>query len=310
MSARDFERVLAADSSCGRLSLGSDGSGVDLAPIVGIGRRCADCQRGSVSLFVLFMGLAMYAIVAMVWNTGAVAERKVETQTAADSAAYAAATWHSRAINVINATNQQILRDASTLTFLYTMSMWQRYAWLQIVGVRVQGALDVASGLTSLNPIVAAIGVVKLESADEQEDTLKSIMAETGTPTAMLSQAVMIKSHLQQLYEYQRAWVDKVPGLIEQQTALLEDYYDCDITVSSAAGPGSVGPPLQEGNPLTSLFPLLLRYAYDGMVTGSWYSDDRVQGVWKFKDIFLDPDIGDFIDGDFNDLLGELGVFW
>jgi len=70
--------------------------------------------RGAISVLVLLMVWCLVALVGLVWNTTEESQRRAQVQTAADSAAHAAATWMSRAVNTINAQNMVISQDATT----------------------------------------------------------------------------------------------------------------------------------------------------------------------------------------------------
>lgn len=72
-----------------------------------------DDERGVIAILFLFLSIIFVILVALLWNTGRVISAKMRAQAAADQAAFAAATWNSRALNTVTATNMLILRNAS-----------------------------------------------------------------------------------------------------------------------------------------------------------------------------------------------------
>src|SRR5438552_813501 len=70
-------------------------------------------DRGNIGILLLLTIWALVAILAFVWNTGEVAARKQNLQTAADTSAHSTATWISRSINLVTAQNMIISEDAS-----------------------------------------------------------------------------------------------------------------------------------------------------------------------------------------------------
>ncbi len=73
-------------------------------------------ERGAISVLVLLTIWCLVALLAMIWNTTEEATHRQKVQTAADSAAQAAATWMGRSVNAIAAQNMVICQDASTET--------------------------------------------------------------------------------------------------------------------------------------------------------------------------------------------------
>ena len=74
------------------------------------------CERGTVTILLLFLLPFTYATLGMVWNTSRAATARIEAQTAADTAAYSSAVWMSRALNSTTASNMAALRAASAYT--------------------------------------------------------------------------------------------------------------------------------------------------------------------------------------------------
>ena len=237
------------------------------------GARLHRCQRGNVSLLVLFMGLVFYAVIAMTWNTGEVTAAKIETQTAADSAAYTSAVWTSRAVNVVAATNQLALRDASALGVAVAVGIegiwilaWEIYYFAQYIA-------PLFSGLPWTAPALAA--QLAIWGADMAQ--FVRFIVETGWPVLPIIDAILLGIHLDTLMAYQSEWIRVLPGLIGDQHLLVEAYYDCDVRLLRGDGSTSIEAPLHAGTPLTCLVPFFARYLYDALAKGSWYDDPHPQ---------------------------------
>jgi hypothetical protein len=69
--------------------------------------------RGAIAILVLLMIWCLVGIIGLVWNTIEESRQRAAVQTAADSAAHAAAAWMARTGNAINAQNMVICQDAS-----------------------------------------------------------------------------------------------------------------------------------------------------------------------------------------------------
>lgn len=238
-----------------------------------IGVRLHRCQRGSVSLLVLFMGLVFYALAAMTWNTGEITAAKIEAQTAADSAAYTSAVWVSRSVNMVTATNQLALRDASAMGVAAAVIVEGTWVLVWQTIYFAQSIAPLLSGLPFTLP--ALLPLLSAYLADLVQWII--FVAETGWPIMPGIDLYRLGRHLGDLMDYQRAWVAELPGLIAATKAQLEAYYDCDLRLLSGRLSTSIAPPLHRGTPLTCLIPLTARFAYDALASGSWYQDEKLK---------------------------------
>lgn len=73
-------------------------------------------DRGNLGILLLIIVMLLVGLIGMVWNTGEVAAKRQQMQSAADAAAHSAATWTSRCINLMAAQNMLICQDASEQT--------------------------------------------------------------------------------------------------------------------------------------------------------------------------------------------------
>jgi len=242
----------------------------------GLARNVHRCDRGSVSILVLFMGLVIFALASMVWNTGKITTSKIEAQTAADTAAYTSAVWTSRAVNMIAATNMHALRDASAIG-VSTAVIFEG-AWI----LTFQTIFLVGTVIPQLtNPFTLASGLAALAVWLAEFVQWIIFVVETGWPVFPIIDIVNLSIHLTDILAYQSAWVAAVPGLIETQRQQIEDYYDCDVSLRLGNGSSSISPPLHRGTPLTCLVPIGLRYVYDAFAEGSWFSDTKIKTTIK-----------------------------
>lgn len=90
-------------------------------------RRLPGDEQGPVTLLALFFGLLVFSAISLVWNTGQVTQKKIQVQSAADSAAYTSAMWMSRGVNIIAATNMQLLRDGTAAGMSYQVELLAHY---------------------------------------------------------------------------------------------------------------------------------------------------------------------------------------
>ncbi len=234
------------------------------------GARMHRCQRGNISLLVLFMGLVFYALAAMAWNTGEVTTAKIEAQTAADSAAYSSAVWTSRAINVVAATNAIALRDASALGVAAAVI----FEGIWVIGwdifYFVSKVVPLFPGLPWSAPAIAAL------LAPLAQDLIQfgRFVSATGWPVDPVADIIKLGKHLNEIMRYQGEWIAVLPGLIATQTAEIENYFDCDIKLLRGDGLDQIAPPLHPGSPVTCVVPITARFAYDSLMAESWYQDD------------------------------------
>lgn len=73
-------------------------------------------DRGNIGLLLLLIIMVLVGLIGLAWNTAEVAARRGQMQSAADAAAQSAATWTSRAVNMMASQNMLICQDASEET--------------------------------------------------------------------------------------------------------------------------------------------------------------------------------------------------
>jgi hypothetical protein len=252
----------------------------DRAAGVGIGRALRAIARmhrrsqGSVNIFFLIIMIVLYACAAMVFNTGYVIAGRLQAQNAADSAAYTAAMWNSRCMNVVTATNMLILRNAAA-------------------HVAATGAVAVGSTVPSIwnarinSAPTPAERAARLAQRAVEFPYWQRFMSERFPTAAAAVADQRFLRRIDELYAFQRQWIDQTPILIEQERVKLEQYYGMRIRLTRPIdGAGTVRPPLVPGTPVSFTRVLALRMVHsDGGLPqdaefAMWSQLGNAQGVW------------------------------
>lgn len=231
--------------------------------------------RGSVNIFFLVMMIVLYACSAMVFNTGYVIAGRLQAQNAADSAAYTAAMWNSRCMNVVTATNMLILRNAA--------------AHVSATGVLTVGSTVPAIWAARINSApTPAERAARLAQRAVEFPHWQAFMADRfPTAAAALADQRYLR-RIDELYAFQRQWIEATPGIIEQERVKLEQYHGMRIRVTRPLdGGGTVRPPLVPGNPAAFTRVLSLRMIHsDGGIPQDarfdlWSQLGNAQGIWS-----------------------------
>lgn len=123
----------------------------------GMFRRLAAEERCTVSVGFLILSVTFYLLVAAVWNTGAVIDRKVQTQAIADSVALSAASILASTANDAVVLNMQQMRLISAQA---TKNIWKWYRftqWIPLAFASAQWAAAAAKYAKKLRFVSAAI---------------------------------------------------------------------------------------------------------------------------------------------------------
>ena len=211
-------------------------------------------DRGNLGVLLLLTILPMVGLLGMIWNTGTVASRKIQLQAAADTAAYSAATWTSRANNVITGANMVMLRCASANVL--AMSALETDT---VVGLRLTKMMAAAvEGLPVTAPLVAKLGK---EIKDLVEFGRKTLPAVRGIGK--------LNRRIKDLYRFEDAVVKGTPKLVERQRQSLEGYFQCQLYVTQPVHRGNtseaVTPPVKQSNLLITSELLQARVLKDRM---------------------------------------------
>ena len=86
--------------------------------VAGRVREVHDDEDGKITLVACIMMLAMVVLTGLIGNAGHAVNQKLETQNAADAAAFSASLWMARGMNALSATNH-LLGEATALCAIH-----------------------------------------------------------------------------------------------------------------------------------------------------------------------------------------------
>jgi hypothetical protein len=287
-------------------------------------------QRGNIAVLFLFLGIVFYCLMAMVWNTGKITSAKIETQTAADAAAYSSAVWTSRVMNMTVATNMLILRNASAhiaaAAAAITETGFQYALTMYLIYRAGRCALDCpAPPPVFVNPVcyAACYGRAVLNYSWAQA----ALQQVAGTARVGINayHSRKLLNRIDGLYKLQQDLITAAGKAIEEQRKAMEDYYDCDIYLmgwdpsGQAVSGDKIRPPLKRGRNTSLAFPLLARAGWEGyspmhrswrrsqeflafpgpgrMHLMEWFWPVQARQIWMFASIAAYAEMVDFPPG-------------
>ncbi len=292
--------------------------------------RLHRCRLANVTILFVFMASTMYVATAAVWNTGRVASAKIHAQTAADSAAYSAALWKSRAMNQVTATNMIMLRNLTAQTSAQASAA-------VMIGVPIMWVIHlvrtVIPRFNSLNfappwtlPVALAYLFYELARiAAEAVAYVRFLDAALGGGGIIRGFSGRFLRQTGDLAAYQRNLVAALPTVIEAQRASIGDYYGVDITLVE---PGQnrvnrVHAPVKRGTFVDNFAPALWLLAARFFIDDNgWYKasgNDVQQSRWEKEEEKKDPndkkdtDVDDSDDKGLLEQMNDIGkakIFW
>jgi hypothetical protein len=173
-------------------------------------------ERGSVALILLLIVFALWALLALVWNTGAVISTKIRVQTAADAAAYEATVWTSRTTNLIAASNRMIVRTASARALALS------YVWT-VLGVEANWIRQAKTCGPFFFKCLLLFHLLEGPPLVYFSYQVGSIWASEAFGDGPL------QKRIGDLSRFQHALVAATPKYIAEQNRALAEYYDCQI---------------------------------------------------------------------------------
>lgn len=197
-------------------------------PAVRFAQRLHYRQRGANSILFIFFFMIFYCGAAMVWNMGQTVSARIWTQTAADTSAYSAAVWTSRATNMMVGPNILMLRELSVLSL--SLPLFGHMA--EVIAKWAEKLADACAGLQAIVlcvPMAIAIGIEAITYfsgyfASTIDNFLEAIIPFGGP-----------YDRLDELAAYQKAWHNAVPAVVEAQRQEMENYYGVKIRLSQPA---------------------------------------------------------------------------
>lgn len=220
-------------------------------------------EGGTLTILFLFLWLGFYVAAALVWNQGLAVSHRIRNQTAADAAAYAAATWNARCLNNVTGANLLLVRHAAAqaVATAHAFAVFKPPSnWQKALSKLFSNPLTVPAGV-ALAAYIASVEVPPWSSLWLAQGFVP--MAGDGFP--LLGFWGPYKQRVDQIHSYEKAWIDATPLLIEATRKQIEKYYGVEVRYTwPAATPqdakkGSVRPPLKKGDFLTLFLPVYLR---------------------------------------------------
>lgn len=214
-------------------------------------------RRGAISVLFILLSFVFFTGLAAVWNTGKATSVRLHNQNVADTAAYGAATWMSRGMNQITATNILIERNATAWAISFDV-MPLGIVWAILVIKNWVNAVKDACAACLI--ACAACGAAMAAYIAAVEVPIMVAFFAGTLPYAIPGLADFTQ-RVSELKDYQDAWVKAIPEVIEEQREKFEDYYGTKIRYTQPGGDeGEVKLPVEEGNLLTFMIPYMYRF--------------------------------------------------
>ncbi len=205
-------------------------------------------DRGNIGVLLLMVMWALLGLMAMVWNTGDLASRRQNIQTAADSSAHAGALWPARTLNAMSASNMVITENASANSV---------YNAVPIVYANLKSRFDqeearakklMADAIVARRRGVSTDQALRLDLIDRcMIEVLRSlplqhsILEEFNTRTApayTLMSAGDFPERRRQIFEYQQEIVRLTPSVVNEQRGSFQDFFKAEVTYALPTRPG------------------------------------------------------------------------
>lgn len=297
---------LAPLSPLARLACEQRSAGAQAVLPTRAARRFHANQRGNMTLLLLLTILVLWAMSGLIWNTGTVISAKIHNQTAADTAAYTAAVWNARTVNLVTGLNRQLVRICSAEAVAWAMpftAVWIIVNWVAEIAAGVAELIATygASAPEFIEMLVYIFGT-ELPAVTEFFGVAFPLFAEWGN-TQLCDRANEIAA-------MEKAAIMATPGLINEDLQWLNDKFfknveiklfqpfkaDADLDEIYGSDYSKIDmilPPLKEGGYGSIFVPSLIQLFRDCMRDGSWYDYDgkglkyvdkygRGKQIWPF----------------------------
>jgi hypothetical protein len=227
-------------------------------------------RRGAITMLFILLGFVFFTALAGVWNTGKATSARMHTQIVADTAAYGAATWISRGMNQITATNILIQRNATAFGISFDV-MPLGIVWLILVISNWVEAVEEACAACLIACAACAAPVIAYIAAVEVPVVTNYIAQAWPVAAQGLAE---FPDRIDELKEYQDAWIAAIPEVIEEQREKFEDYYGTKIRYTQPGeDDGEVELPVKEGNLITCMPTYAYRF---------YQKDDNIPDEYNF----------------------------
>jgi hypothetical protein len=251
-----FEPVRAESRLAQLIDAEDSGCRFPSTSLASIRRLHAD-RRGAISVLFILLSFVFFTGLAATWNTGKATSARLHTQIVADTAAYGAATWMSRGMNQITATNILIQRNATAFGIAFDC-MPMGIVWAILVIKNWIEAVEEACAACLLACAACGAAMAAYIAAVEVPIMVAFF---AGTLPEAIPGLMEFPQRITALKDYQDAWVEAIPKAIEDQREKFEEYYGTKIRYTQPGnGEGEVKLPVEEGNLLTCMFPYMYRF--------------------------------------------------
>lgn len=211
--------------------------------IAGPLRRLHEDERGVVLAVFLFVSIVLAILIALMWNTSRLISAKTNAQSAADSAALAAATWNARAVNLATGSNMLVLRNASALVSAIAIK-----AVADGVPQEWDNARDRAASCAPAPLNQACIDAIEAQILPEAGPYAAFCARYLEEAEAALADN-RFPNRIRELHALTRGFVEAVPDTAQDQMTQIADFYGV-LIVGAVPGrtDGRIVPPLRTGD--------------------------------------------------------------
>ncbi|MBL8746321.1 MAG: hypothetical protein JNK58_08205 [Phycisphaerae bacterium] len=244
-------------------------------------KRLHDDEGGLVVVLFVLVAIIFAILIALNWNTGRIVSAKMRAQAAADQGALAAATWQSRAVNLITGTNMLILRNASA-------EVSARASMAVVNGVRHewQAALD-ACGDAPGGPCAQEIIRRIIRDPDNEIGPYIRFVGQTGQYANVAIENGVFTRRIAELHEFQRRLIESIPEVVEEQRGMIEAFHNVELILAvPGRSDGLIVPPLRRGDAASFERMLRLRrqlsdnWLPDAAEFGRFSAIGRARQIW------------------------------
>lgn len=224
-------------------------------------RRIHRDQRGALSVLLLLTVMSLVALVGLVYNAGEYPSRRRHVQTAADAAAHGAALWMARTSNIIAATNQLIVENASAEVIWKSTRDTIAAISARLAGemrriVRELERIERQRQRNDTNPRGRdEVLALKLDLKEAvlrevlmmypiQQGILAELIARTAPGLAAVTPAEL-RQRRADIYDYQAEVLRLTAPAVAEERAAAAAYYRCDLMLTAPHGEEEIVAPVK-----------------------------------------------------------------
>ncbi len=243
-------------------------------------RRFHRDESGLVLVLFVLVALIFAVLIALNWNTGRIVSAKMRAQAAADQGALAAATWQSRAVNLVTGSNMLILRNASA-------EVSARAIMAVVHGVRRnwQDALNACPD----NPCRQSLLNRIVRAPNNEIGPYIEFIARSGNFANGALESGTFSRRIEEVHEFQRRLVESIPEVVDEQRELVAEFHEVRLILAvPGRSDGLIVPPLRIGS--VDSFERMLRLRRE--LSDYWLPEeanfDRFSGIGGARQLWDD----------------------